>query len=112
MVGCVTTFALGSYFFFCHLNICLGFCYATACNLINNDMKQFIISSETDTIREAEERVIILLLEHLQGGVLPIGGALNSLSCAENNQFTYFLFINLFDIRVIKLRLLVLSKKK
>ncbi|CDY27294.1 BnaC04g18740D [Brassica napus] len=35
---------------------CLGFCYATACNLINNDMKQFIISSETDAIREAEER--------------------------------------------------------
>ncbi|KAF3533387.1 hypothetical protein DY000_02041156 [Brassica cretica] len=29
---------------------------AYACNLINNDMKQFIISSETDTIREAEER--------------------------------------------------------
>ncbi|CAF2152631.1 BnaA01g21980D [Brassica napus] len=29
---------------------------AYACNLINNDMKQFIISSETDAIREAEER--------------------------------------------------------
>lgn len=29
----------------------------SACNLINNDMKQFIISSETDAIREAEERV-------------------------------------------------------
>jgi len=28
-----------------------------ACNLINNGMKQFIISSETDAIREAEERV-------------------------------------------------------
>ncbi|XP_073109861.1 phospholipid-transporting ATPase 3-like isoform X2 [Elaeis guineensis] len=27
---------------------------AYACNLINNDMKQFIISSETDAIREAE----------------------------------------------------------
>jgi len=30
---------------------------AVACNLINNDMKQFIISSETDAIREVEERV-------------------------------------------------------
>ncbi|KAM7251637.1 hypothetical protein ACFE04_023520 [Oxalis oulophora] len=29
---------------------------AYACNLINNDMKQFIISSETDLIREAEEK--------------------------------------------------------
>ncbi|KAL0732595.1 hypothetical protein Bca4012_008804 [Brassica carinata] len=29
---------------------------AYACNLINNEMKQFIISSETDAIREAEER--------------------------------------------------------
>ncbi|KAB1215758.1 Phospholipid-transporting ATPase 3, partial [Morella rubra] len=29
---------------------------AYACNLINNDMKQFIISSETDAIREVEER--------------------------------------------------------
>nr|CAD1822517.1 unnamed protein product [Ananas comosus var. bracteatus] len=29
---------------------------AYACNLINNNMKQFIISSETDTIREAEDR--------------------------------------------------------
>lgn len=29
----------------------------SACNLINNEMKQFIISSETDAIREAEERV-------------------------------------------------------
>ncbi|VVA90796.1 unnamed protein product [Arabis nemorensis] len=29
---------------------------AYACNLINNDMKQFIISSETDAIRKAEER--------------------------------------------------------
>ncbi|KAL8161555.1 hypothetical protein V2J09_013044 [Rumex salicifolius] len=29
---------------------------AYACNLINNDMKQFIISSETDEIREVEER--------------------------------------------------------
>ncbi|PKA49367.1 Phospholipid-transporting ATPase 3 [Apostasia shenzhenica] len=29
---------------------------AYACNLINNGMKQFIISSETDTIREAEDR--------------------------------------------------------
>lgn len=28
-----------------------------ACNLINNEMKQFIISSETDVIREAEDRV-------------------------------------------------------
>ncbi|XP_072093011.1 phospholipid-transporting ATPase 3 isoform X2 [Arachis hypogaea] len=27
-----------------------------ACNLINNEMKQFIISSETDAIREVEER--------------------------------------------------------
>ncbi|RWV91818.1 hypothetical protein GW17_00045861 [Ensete ventricosum] len=30
---------------------------AYACNLINNDMKQFIITSETDAIREAEEKV-------------------------------------------------------
>ncbi|KAK4263362.1 hypothetical protein QN277_028784 [Acacia crassicarpa] len=29
---------------------------AYACNLINNEMKQFVISSETDVIREAEER--------------------------------------------------------
>ncbi|KAI4328339.1 hypothetical protein L6164_020698 [Bauhinia variegata] len=29
---------------------------AYACNLINNEMKQFIISSETDAIREVEER--------------------------------------------------------
>uniref|UniRef100_A0A0D9XJM8 Phospholipid-transporting ATPase n=1 Tax=Leersia perrieri TaxID=77586 RepID=A0A0D9XJM8_9ORYZ len=29
---------------------------AYACSLVNNDMKQFIISSETDAIREAEER--------------------------------------------------------
>ncbi|KAL6187139.1 hypothetical protein ACLB2K_043254 [Fragaria x ananassa] len=29
---------------------------AYACNLINNEMKQFIISSETDVIREAENR--------------------------------------------------------
>jgi phospholipid-transporting ATPase len=29
---------------------------AYACNLINNEMKQFVISSETDAIREAEER--------------------------------------------------------
>ncbi|KAK7840839.1 phospholipid-transporting atpase 3 [Quercus suber] len=29
---------------------------AYACNLINNDMKQFIISSETDAIREVEDR--------------------------------------------------------
>ncbi|XP_010548246.1 PREDICTED: phospholipid-transporting ATPase 3 isoform X2 [Tarenaya hassleriana] len=29
---------------------------AYACNLINNEMKQFIVSSETDAIREAEER--------------------------------------------------------
>ncbi|XP_073109855.1 phospholipid-transporting ATPase 3 isoform X2 [Elaeis guineensis] len=29
---------------------------AYACNLINNDMKQFIISSETNAIREAEDR--------------------------------------------------------
>ncbi|KAK9750881.1 hypothetical protein RND81_02G228100 [Saponaria officinalis] len=29
---------------------------AYACNLINNDMKQFIITSETDDIREVEER--------------------------------------------------------
>ncbi|KAJ1687104.1 hypothetical protein LUZ63_018494 [Rhynchospora breviuscula] len=29
---------------------------AYACNLINNGMKQFIISSETDAIREAEDR--------------------------------------------------------
>ncbi|XP_008803426.2 LOW QUALITY PROTEIN: phospholipid-transporting ATPase 3 [Phoenix dactylifera] len=29
---------------------------AYACNLINNDMKQFTISSETDAIREAEDR--------------------------------------------------------
>ncbi|KAJ8445404.1 hypothetical protein Cgig2_031217 [Carnegiea gigantea] len=29
---------------------------AYACNLINNDMKQFIISSETDDIREVEDR--------------------------------------------------------
>ncbi|XP_064936978.1 phospholipid-transporting ATPase 3-like isoform X2 [Musa acuminata AAA Group] len=29
---------------------------AYACNLINNDMKQFIISSETDAIQEAEEK--------------------------------------------------------
>ncbi|CAH2038382.1 unnamed protein product [Thlaspi arvense] len=29
---------------------------AYACNLINNDMKRFMISSETDAIREAEER--------------------------------------------------------
>ena len=28
-----------------------------ACNLINNSMKQFIVSSETDEIREVEERV-------------------------------------------------------
>jgi hypothetical protein len=28
-----------------------------ACNLINNEMKQFIISSETDAIREVENRV-------------------------------------------------------
>lgn len=30
---------------------------AAACNLINNEMKQFIISSETDAIREVEDRV-------------------------------------------------------
>ncbi|XP_038692717.1 phospholipid-transporting ATPase 3-like isoform X2 [Tripterygium wilfordii] len=29
---------------------------AYACNLINNDMKQFIITSETDAIREVEDR--------------------------------------------------------
>lgn len=29
---------------------------AYACNLINNDMKQFIVSSETDDIREVEDR--------------------------------------------------------
>lgn len=29
---------------------------AYACNLINNDMKQFIVSSETDEIREIEDR--------------------------------------------------------
>ncbi|AQK65517.1 Phospholipid-transporting ATPase 3 [Zea mays] len=29
---------------------------AYACSLVNNDTKQFIISSETDTIREAEDR--------------------------------------------------------
>lgn len=28
-----------------------------ACSLINNDMKQFIISSETDEIRKVESRV-------------------------------------------------------
>lgn len=30
---------------------------SAACNLINNDMKQFIVTSETDPIREVEERV-------------------------------------------------------
>lgn len=30
---------------------------AYACKLINNNMKQFIISSETDEIREVEEKV-------------------------------------------------------
>jgi hypothetical protein len=35
---------------------------AVACNLINNDMKQFIISSETDAIREVEERVSSYIL--------------------------------------------------
>ncbi|BAT74600.1 hypothetical protein VIGAN_01230300 [Vigna angularis var. angularis] len=29
---------------------------AYACNLINNEMKQFVISSETDAIREVEDR--------------------------------------------------------
>lgn len=29
----------------------------SACSLVNNDTKQFIISSETDAIREAEDRV-------------------------------------------------------
>jgi len=36
------------------------FLSAVACNLINNDMKQFIISSETDAIREVEDRVSCL----------------------------------------------------
>lgn len=54
-------FPLRSYFFFFHFNMCSLILLSTACNLINNDMKQFIISSETDAIREAEERVIILL---------------------------------------------------
>ncbi|WVZ25393.1 hypothetical protein V8G54_003937 [Vigna mungo] len=34
---------------------------AYACNLINNEMKQFVISSETDAIREVEDRVLALL---------------------------------------------------
>lgn len=38
-----------------HLILFLKF--AAACNLINNEMKQFIISSETDAIREVENRV-------------------------------------------------------
>ena len=36
-----------------------------ACNLINNDMKQFIISSETDAIREVEDRVSSVLISGL-----------------------------------------------
>ena len=32
-----------------------------ACNLINNDMKQFIISSETDDIREVEDKVVAFM---------------------------------------------------
>lgn len=31
--------------------------YIAACNLINNSMKQFIVSSDTDEIREVEDRV-------------------------------------------------------
>jgi hypothetical protein len=30
---------------------------SAACSLVNNDTKQFIISSETNAIREAEDRV-------------------------------------------------------
>lgn len=62
MVGCVTNFfSVILFLLFPTLTSALWFCYATACNLINNEMKQFIISSETDAIREAEERVIVLL---------------------------------------------------
>ncbi|CAL5393103.1 unnamed protein product [Camellia sinensis] len=37
---------------------------AYACKLIDNDMKQFIISSETDEIREVESRVVDSLSSH------------------------------------------------
>lgn len=71
---------------------------AAACNLINNEMKQFVISSETDAIREVEDRVLALLA---------------TMFCS---QFLVFLtviitlFCNFF--RVTKWRLHGLSKKK
>lgn len=43
----------------------LYFPITPACSLINNDMKQFIISSETDAIREVEDRVSTFLRFHI-----------------------------------------------
>lgn len=44
----------------CHINLIVEYLvsfFGTACKLINNSMKQFIISSETDAVREVEDRV-------------------------------------------------------
>lgn len=56
----------------------------TACKLIDNTMKQFIISSETDEIRDVEDRVSILSL-------MPHSFFLNRKFCQMSHNFRKFL---------------------
>ncbi|URE36999.1 ATPase, class [Musa troglodytarum] len=56
---------------------------AYACNLINNDMKQFIISSETDAIQEAEEKVTSLVKKGAHRITLSIGDGANDVSMMQ-----------------------------
>ena len=70
---------------------------ATACNLINNEMKQFIISSETDVIREAEERVSCFLQRPCY---------------AETNEMCFGCDFLSIICRVTKWKLHVLLRKK
>uniref|UniRef100_A0A804PBN0 Phospholipid-transporting ATPase n=1 Tax=Zea mays TaxID=4577 RepID=A0A804PBN0_MAIZE len=56
---------------------------AYACSLVNNDTKQFIISSETDTIREAEDRVTSLVRKGAQKITLSIGDGANDVSMIQ-----------------------------
>ncbi|THU71065.1 hypothetical protein C4D60_Mb08t31600 [Musa balbisiana] len=56
---------------------------AYACNLINNNMKQFIISSETDAIQEAEEKVTSLVKKGAHRITLSIGDGANDVSMIQ-----------------------------
>ncbi|XP_058073823.1 phospholipid-transporting ATPase 3 isoform X3 [Magnolia sinica] len=56
---------------------------AYACNLINNDMKQFTISSETDAIREVESRVTSLVKKGARKITLSIGDGANDVSMIQ-----------------------------